>query len=192
VRPRTVVVAHRETMVAEGIAAALGTHPAIVPVAGVTSTGEAERRADGSDAVALDERLPGATQTAARLRRKGIRVVFIGDPAEQEDGVRVPTRAPVITLARALVPELENGHRNGHGTRSVRTLSRRQKEVLDLVARGLAAKQVARQLGISPKTVELHKTRIFRKLGVPNQTAAVSQAFRQREEGMDPWIRSST
>jgi DNA-binding CsgD family transcriptional regulator len=34
-------------------------------------------------------------------------------------------------------------------------------------------KQVARHLGISPKTVEQHKTRIFAKLGVPNQAAAV-------------------
>jgi DNA-binding CsgD family transcriptional regulator len=53
-------------------------------------------------------------------------------------------------------------------------LTRREKEILDLVARGLAAKQVATQLGISPKTVEQHKTRIFAKLGVRNQTAAVS------------------
>jgi DNA-binding NarL/FixJ family response regulator len=45
--------------------------------------------------------------------------------------------------------------------------------VLVLVAKGLAAKQVARQLGISHKTVERHKTRIFSKLGVPNAVAAV-------------------
>jgi len=42
------------------------------------------------------------------------------------------------------------------------------------VARGFAGKQVASHLGISPKTVERHKTRIFAKLKVPNQAAAVS------------------
>jgi DNA-binding NarL/FixJ family response regulator len=45
------------------------------------------------------------------------------------------------------------------------------------VSRGLAGKQVARHLGISPKTVERHKTRIFAKLGVANQAAAVRAAF---------------
>ena len=48
----------------------------------------------------------------------------------------------------------------------------REQEILRLVARGRSGKQVARQLGISPKTVERHKTRIFAKLGVPNQAAA--------------------
>jgi DNA-binding CsgD family transcriptional regulator len=37
----------------------------------------------------------------------------------------------------------------------------------------MAAKQVARHLGISPKTVERHKGHIFAKLGVSNQAAAV-------------------
>jgi DNA-binding CsgD family transcriptional regulator len=46
-----------------------------------------------------------------------------------------------------------------------------------LVSRGLVGKQIARQLGISPKTVERHKTRIFAKLGVANQAAAVNVAF---------------
>ena len=41
----------------------------------------------------------------------------------------------------------------------------------------MSGKQVARHLGISPKTVEHHKTRIFAKLGVPNQTAAVTLAM---------------
>jgi protein AroM len=56
-------------------------------------------------------------------------------------------------------------------------LTPRERDVLSLVARGFAGKQVARHLGISPKTVEQHKTRIFSKLGVPNQAAAVSVAM---------------
>jgi DNA-binding CsgD family transcriptional regulator len=45
---------------------------------------------------------------------------------------------------------------------------------------------VARHLGISPKTVEVHKTRIFAKLGVPNQAAAV-YALGNRMEGSELW-----
>ena len=56
-------------------------------------------------------------------------------------------------------------------------LSEQQRRVLELVSRGMTAREVARGLGISPKTVEQHKGRIFRKLGVPNQAAAVRVAL---------------
>ena len=42
------------------------------------------------------------------------------------------------------------------------------------MAAGLPGKQIATRLGISLKTVEQYKTRIYAKLGVPNQAAAVS------------------
>ncbi len=51
----------------------------------------------------------------------------------------------------------------------------------------MAAKQVARYLHISPKTVEQHKTRIFSKLGVPNQAAAVSIVARDGLADRGPW-----
>ena len=46
--------------------------------------------------------------------------------------------------------------------------------MLRLAAKGMAGKQIARALGISPKTVEQHKTRAFKRLGVPNQAPAVA------------------
>lgn len=45
-------------------------------------------------------------------------------------------------------------------------LTQRERQVLPLVAEGLSSKEIARQLGISPKTVEIHRTNILRKLGV--------------------------
>jgi len=45
-------------------------------------------------------------------------------------------------------------------------LSERECEVLGLIARGLATKQVARQLGISPKTCDHHIQRLYAKVGV--------------------------
>jgi DNA-binding NarL/FixJ family response regulator len=62
--------------------------------------------------------------------------------------------------------------------------------VLRLVGKGFSGRQVAKQLEISPKTVERHKTRIFKKLGVPNQAAAVF-AFRAESEGGAPWNPSA-
>ena len=45
-------------------------------------------------------------------------------------------------------------------------LTRRERQVLPLVAEGLSSKEIARQLAISPKTVEIHRTNIIRKLDV--------------------------
>jgi DNA-binding NarL/FixJ family response regulator len=58
-------------------------------------------------------------------------------------------------------------------------LTPREHEVLDLVRTGLANKQIARQLGISEKTVKAHLTRVFQELGVNDRTQAALWAQRQ-------------
>src|SRR5207244_2739867 len=56
------------------------------------------------------------------------------------------------------------------------TLSHRETEVLCLVARGLANKQVARELGITQSTVKTHVKGILSKLGLPSRTQAALYA----------------
>ena len=168
---QTVVVVHREMMVAEGLAAALGSYRGILPIAVATTASEAERLTERADAVALDGELADVNAVAARLRAAGVRVVVIGGSGDQEDGASVSTSSSVAVLAEALVPGLLANQQ------AEKPLTNREEEVLSLVARGYAAKQVAKQLGISHKTVELHKSRIFTKLGVSNQAAAVSMAI---------------
>jgi HD-GYP domain-containing protein (c-di-GMP phosphodiesterase class II) len=51
-------------------------------------------------------------------------------------------------------------------------LSERECEVLGLIARGLATKQVARRLGISPKTCDHHIQRLYGKVGVSTRAGA--------------------
>lgn len=48
------------------------------------------------------------------------------------------------------------------------TLTGREREVLKLAAEGFANKVIARRLGISHRTVEIHKARIMRKTGAAN------------------------
>lgn len=57
------------------------------------------------------------------------------------------------------------------------TFSLRELAVLQLLATGLANKQIARQLNISPRTVEGHLSHIFGKLGVSSRTEAVLYAI---------------
>jgi len=52
-------------------------------------------------------------------------------------------------------------------------LTRRELEVLDLVAEGLMNKEVAAQLVVSPATVRKHLENVYAKLGVHTRTAAV-------------------
>lgn len=47
-------------------------------------------------------------------------------------------------------------------------LTAREREVMEQAAKGLHAKEIAATLGISPRTVEVHKTRLMAKLGVRN------------------------
>ena len=58
------------------------------------------------------------------------------------------------------------------------TLSTRERGVFDLVVRGLSTEQVAQRMCISPKTVETHRTRINRKLGLSSTAALVRFAAR--------------
>jgi DNA-binding NarL/FixJ family response regulator len=53
-----------------------------------------------------------------------------------------------------------------------KALSAREREVLRLVAQGLANKQIARRLGISERTVKAHLTNVFSALGVSDRTQA--------------------
>ena len=78
--------------------------------------------------------------------------------------------APVSTkIARHLVEGL---HQSVGQRADGNVLSKREKEVLGLVCEGLANKEIADRLDISPETVRKHLKGIFGKLGVRCRTAA--------------------
>ncbi len=52
-------------------------------------------------------------------------------------------------------------------------LSPREAEVLELLTNGCSNKLMARQLGISPRTVEIHRANMLSKIGVPNSASAL-------------------
>jgi DNA-binding NarL/FixJ family response regulator len=98
------------------------------------------------------------------------------DPEEVIRGVRAaakrespfaPKVARTLLDARAERPEVQ--------------LSERELEVLRCVAKGLPNKLIARNLGISEKTVKAHLTRIYQQIGVTDRTQAALWA---REHGI--------
>ena len=64
----------------------------------------------------------------------------------------------------------------------VDSLSPREREIYDLLGQGLATKEIARHLGISRRTVDVHRSNIARKLGLesPTQLAYTMFVVRRR------------
>jgi NarL family two-component system response regulator LiaR len=67
--------------------------------------------------------------------------------------------------------------REVHVPESPETLTQREMEVLQLLAQGLANKEIARELGIGEKTVKTHVSNILSKLGVLSRTQAALHAI---------------
>ncbi len=63
--------------------------------------------------------------------------------------------------------------------RTSEALTERELQVLELLAQGLANKQIALQLGISEHTVKFHISSIYTRLGATNRTEAVRLGVRQ-------------
>jgi DNA-binding NarL/FixJ family response regulator len=61
-------------------------------------------------------------------------------------------------------------------------LTRRQREVVLLVVKGLPNKEIARRLGITDGTVKVHLRYIYVKLGVRNRTMLAALAFRNPDD----------
>lgn len=61
------------------------------------------------------------------------------------------------------------------------SLSRREKEVMALVVTGKANREIAEDLGISPKTVEVHRSRVMSKMRAESLPELVNQAAQLEE-----------
>jgi DNA-binding NarL/FixJ family response regulator len=81
-------------------------------------------------------------------------------------------------VARRVVQRLTRKNRfQGEGM--VESLTEREMEVLEAVAKGWSNKEVSEALHISPHTVQVHLSNVFGKLGVKTRTEAVLYAIRQ-------------
>src|SRR4051812_41377984 len=87
---------------------------------------------------------------------------------------------PILDAIRdeAVVTDLESFDSPGGEVTPLLALTERERQVLRLVGTGSTTREISARLGISTKTVENHKHRIFAKLGVHNQAHAVSIAVR--------------
>ena len=83
---------------------------------------------------------------------------------------------PVIA-SKVLQHVRDAGARASDGNRATPTLTAREQNVLELMARGRTNKQIAAALAITERTVKFHVSSIFAKLGAGNRADAVSRAL---------------
>ena len=81
-------------------------------------------------------------------------------------------------IAGVLVDKLVRP-RSAHPPEGPRTLSPREREVLQLLAAGKTSKQVAKETGISVRTVETHRENIMKKLGIDHVAGLTKYAIRE-------------
>jgi two-component system response regulator FixJ len=143
--------------------------------------------------VIADLRLPGMSglELQAKVRERGSRIPFViitahGDVpaaraafrAEAVDFIEKPFDAEQLKATIEAAFDMERTRsREGEGQRTraklLGRLTEREREVLAKVAQGLHAKEIGATLGISPRTVEVHKMRIMEKLDVRNTVELV-------------------
>ena len=96
------------------------------------------------------------------------------EPDELLRGVRAAARGESPLAPKAAQAVLEARAES----RPTSELTAREREVLELLADGLANKQIARRLGIAEKTVKSHLTSVFQRIAVSDRTQAALWARR--------------
>jgi DNA-binding NarL/FixJ family response regulator len=99
------------------------------------------------------------------------------EPEDLLEGVRAAARGESPLHPRAARQLLTARTKQQPSTANV-DLTKRESEVLSLVRKGLANKQIARRLGISERTVKAHLTSTFQRIGVTDRTQAALWAER--------------
>ena len=202
----TVVVADDHAVVREGLSALVSSEDDLEVVATVDS-GEAAVQAvmtHRPDVVLMDLAMPGmggVAATAEIMASCEVSVVVLTTFAESQRVLAALDAGAVGYMLKDssgadLIAGIRSAAAGGspldprvartlvearHSPRSQQArLTDKQKEVLDLVARGMSNRLIARQLGISEKTVKAHLTTVYSAIGVTDRVQAALWATQGR------------
>ena len=147
----------------------------------------------------LDLRMPGLSgldvQQALQRRGLDMPIVFLSGESDVPSTARAMREGAIDFLVKPVAADelLEAVERAAHratdlrqqqeaarhAERLIARLTKREREVCELVARGLLNKQIAYELGTSEKTVKVHRGRVMHKLEVNSVAALVQLLSRQ-------------
>jgi DNA-binding NarL/FixJ family response regulator len=188
-------------VVRDGLARLLGSVDDIEVVAAAADGDQAVElaREHRPDVVLMDLRMPGmgGSEATRRLLESdpAMHVVILTSFSERDEILGALDAGAIGYLLKDAEPdELIRGVRaaaqgdspldpkaartliGSRGAAQSHPLTDREQEVLQLVARGLPNKLIARELGISEKTVKAHLTTVFQRIGVTDRVQAAMWA----------------
>jgi two-component system, NarL family, response regulator LiaR len=210
--PIRVLIADDHPVVRQGLRTYLELQPDIV-IAGEAGGGfEAAAQAERlrPDVVLLDMVMPEGDGIEALRRIRAGRgaprvVVLTSFPADDRvlDAMRAGAAGYLLKDAQPseLLAAIRSAHTGGsplhpdaaarlvgelrHPRAAAVELTAREREVLELIARGMPNKAIALRLSLAEKTVKAHVTAILRKLEVTDRTQAALRAVRERLVDLD-------
>lgn len=209
-----VLLADDHTLVRAGFKALLEDHSDIKVVAETSDGREVSRlvRESRPDVALLDIAMPGnGLDVAGRLRTEApsVKVIILSmhvseeyirraldagvsgylvkdsAPAELEVAIRAVMRGEVY-LSPVVATQVLDRYVKAPGRDASPVLTDRQRDVLVGVARGLTTKAIARELSISVKTVEAHRTQIMDRLKIHDVAGLTRYALREGLIPLDP------
>jgi len=182
-----------------GLAGSLNQEPDMEVVAEASDGSEAVRLFSSylPDITLMDGRLPDfhGTEAIAKIRatNPGAKIILLSIDETEEDIARatkvgVQGYIPKSILRPELLEAIRIIHQGGTyfpasiseraAQRDTRkALTERELQILNLVAKGLANKQIADLLGIAEVTVKVRVSHILEKLGAPDRTRAATLAI---------------
>jgi DNA-binding NarL/FixJ family response regulator len=196
-----VLLADDHGLVRDGLARLLASVSDIEVVAAAADGDEAVRLAKEHqpDVILMDLRMPGMNGSEATRRLleedPAMQVVILTSFSERDEILTALDAGAIGYLLKDAEPEeLIRGVRaaahgespldpkaarellGSRGSAPAAQLTDREREVLQLVTRGLPNKLIARELGISEKTVKAHLTTVFQRIGVRDRVQAAMWA----------------
>ncbi len=176
-----------------------------IEMAGTATNGRAALEAIAKtqpDVAVIDVRMPDldGIEVARRLHESGISTAVVLYTAHAERALVIKAidagargfllkESPLSDLVRAVLtvaegrtyvdPVLAGVLTGPEATKKIPGVTKREREVLRLLADGMRNEQIGRELGISPLTVRTHIEKAMDKLEADTRTQAVANALRQ-------------
>ncbi|GAA2230270.1 response regulator transcription factor [Streptomyces amakusaensis] len=201
----TLLIVDDHPVVRDGLRGMFASDPGfdvLGEAAGGVEAVELAQRLD-PDVVLMDLRMPvgGGVQAIAELTRRGVRAKVLVLTTYDTDSDTIPAieagatgyllkdtpREELFAAVRAaakgrtilspdIAARLVSAVRNP-AVPAAKVLSAREREVLELVAKGTSNREIARELFISEATVKSHLTHLYGKLEAKDRAAAVAAAY---------------
>jgi two-component system nitrate/nitrite response regulator NarL len=153
-------------------------------------------RKEGLDTPVLILTMSDAEADLADALRAGVRGYLLKDmpPDDVVDAIRRVAAGEMVVapaMTTKMIDILQNGKLGQENKTSLKSLTEREREILELLARGESNKGIARALGISNDTVKQHVRHILTKLNLTSRVGAAVM-FAVEQKGSEERYTSST